>query len=164
MAATLPRLVTRDEALANHIILERELEKEAEIAMGIYGRSLANGTSKVGFQGDLDVFKQSIESQVSEARNASLNRIKSLAGEEIADIKRLLQKMHIVEAEVMQQALSAQKVTQATAGSKVIEKKGTTIAQARDQISFPVEDGQVWFDEIGKYNVDVIKGCQAVKN
>ncbi len=163
MAASLPRLVTRDEALYNNILLEKELEKEAEIAMGIYGRSLANGTSKVGFQGDLDLFKQSIENQVSEARNASLNRIKALAGEEVADIKRLLQKMHIVEAEVMQQALAAQKVAKATEGSKVIEKKGTTVAQAKDQISFPAEDGQVWFDEIGKYKVDVVKGCQAVK-
>lgn len=163
LAAKLPRLVTRDEALYNHIILERELEKESEIAMGIYGRSLANATSKVGFQGDLDIFKKSIESQVNGARNASFARIKALASEEVADIQRLLQKMHIVEAEVLQQALSAQKVVAASKDSKAIEKKGTTVAEAKDQISFPVEDGQVWFDEIGNYKVDVIKGCQALK-
>lgn len=163
MAAKLPRLVTRDEALYNHIILERELEKEADIAMGIYGRSLANGTSKVGFQGDLEVFKKSIEAQVNSARNASFSRMKALAQEEIADIQRLLQKMHIVEAEVLQQALSAQKVVAATKDSKMIEKKGTTVAEARDQISFPAEEGQVWFDEIGKYKVDVVKGCQAIR-
>ncbi|MBY0384799.1 hypothetical protein K2X05_06530, partial [bacterium] len=142
---------------------ERELEKEADIAMGIYGRSLANGTSKVGFQGDLEVFKKSIEAQVNSARNASFSRMKALAQEEIADIQRLLQKMHIVEAEVLQQALSAQKVVAATKDSKTIEKKGTTVADARDQISFPAEEGQVWFDEIGKYKVDVVKGCQAVR-
>jgi hypothetical protein len=163
MAAKLPRLVTRDEALYNNIVLERELEKESEIAMGIYGRSLANGTSKVGFQGDLEVFKKSIEAQVNEARNASLSRMKILANEEVADIKRLLQKMHIVEAEVMQQALSAQKVVKATTDTKAIEKKGTTVVDARDQISFPANEGQVWFDEIGKYKVDVVKGCQAVR-
>jgi hypothetical protein len=71
--------------------------------------------------------------------------------------------MHIVEAEVLQQALTAQKVVQATQDSKAIEKKGTTISDAKDQITFPAENGQVWFDEIGKYKVDVIKGCQAVK-
>jgi hypothetical protein len=163
MAARLPRLVTRDEALYNNIVLERELEKEAVIAMGIYGRSLANSTSKVGLQGDLDIFKKSIEAQVNEARNASFARMKALATEEVADIHRLLQKMHIVEAEVMQQALSAQKIAKATKDSQVLEKKGTTVATAKDQISFPVEDGQVWFDEIGKYKVDVVKGCQAIQ-
>lgn len=163
LAARLPRLVTRDEALYNHLILERELEKESDIAMGIYGRSLANSTSKVGLQGDLDIFKKSIEAQVNEARNASYSRIKALAAEEVADIHRLLQKMHIVEAEVLQQALSAQKIANATKDSQVLEKKGTTVAEAKDQISFPVEDGQVWFDEIGKYKVDVVKGCQAIR-
>lgn len=163
LAAKLPRLVTRDESLYNSIVLERELERESEIAMGIYGRSLANATSKVGFQGDLEIFKKSIEAQVNAARNASFARIKALASEEVADIQRLLQKMHIVEAEVLQQALSAQKVILASKDAKALEKKGTTVAEAKDQISFPVEDGQVWFDEIGKYKVDVIKGCQALK-
>jgi hypothetical protein len=163
LAATLPRMVSRDESLYKAVILEREFERESEIAMGIYGRSLANGTSKVGFQGDMEIFKKSIESQLNGARNASLARMKVLANEEIADIHRLLQKMHIVEAEVLQQALTAQKVVQATKDSKAIEKKGTTVADARDQITFPAENGQVWFDEIGKYKVDVIKGCQAVK-
>lgn len=163
MAASLPRLVSRDESLYKAILLEREFERESEVAMGIYGRSLANGTSKVGFQGDLEIFKKSIEAQLNGARNASLARMKVLANEEVADIHRLLQKMHIVEAEVLQQALTAQKVVQATQDSKAIEKKGTTIADAKDQITFPAENGQVWFDEIGKYKVDVIKGCQAVK-
>lgn len=163
LAAQLPRLVTRDETLYRNIMLEKALESEAEIAMGIYGRSLANGTSKVGFQADLEIFKKAIESQVNSARNASLARVKALAQEEIAETHRLLQKLHIVEAEVLQQALSAQKVVKATKDSKAIEKKGTTIADNRDQIRFPADDGQVWFDEIGKYKVDVVKGCQAVK-
>lgn len=163
MAASLPRLVARDESLYKAVVLEREYEREAEIAMGIYGRSLANGTSKVGFQGDIEIFKKAIEGQLNGARNASLARMKVLASEEIADIHRLLQKMHIVEAEVLQQALTAQKVVQATKDSKTIEKMGTTVAESKDQITFPAENGQVWFDEIGKYKVDVVKGCQAVK-
>ncbi len=163
MAAGLPRIVARDESLYKAILLEREFERESEIAMGIYGRSLANGTSKVGFQGDMEIFKKSIEAQLNDARNASFARLKVLASEEVADTHRLLQKMHIVEAEVLQQALTSQKVIQATKDSQAIEKKGTTIAEARDQITFPADSRQVWFDEIGSYKVDVIKGCQAVK-
>lgn len=161
-AAKLPRLITRDETLAQNILLEKELEKEADIAAGIYGRSLANGTSKVGLQGEVEIFKQMIDAQVLKARNASLGRIKSLAQEEVDDTHRILQKLHIVEAEILQQTLALGKITKATEKSAAIEKKGTTIADARDQISWPKEE-QVWFDEIGKYKVDVVKGCQAIK-
>jgi hypothetical protein len=162
-AAKLPRLITRDETLAQNIAVEKELEREAAIAAGIYGRSLANGTSKIGLQGELEIFKQTIDGQTLMARNASLGRIKSLAQEEVEDTHRILQKLHIVEAEILQQTLAIQKVTKATEKSNEIEKKGTSIAAARDQITFPAEDGQVWFDEIGKYKVDVVKGCQAIK-
>jgi hypothetical protein len=162
-AAKLPRLITRDETLAQNIAVEKEMEREADIAAGIYGRSLANGTSKVGLQGELEVFKQMIDTQILKSRNASLGRIKSLAQEEIEDTHRILQKLHIVEAEILQQTLAIQKITKATEKSKEIEKKGTSIAATRDQITFPAEDGQVWFDEIGKYKVDVVKGCQAIK-
>ncbi len=165
MAASLPRLVSRDESLHKAILLEREFERESDIAMGIYKRSFTvNPELATQASGEnLTRFKQSIDAQLSDARSAAYARFKALANEEISDIHRLLQKMHIVEAEVLQQAITAQKVVQAALDSKAIEKKGTTIADARDQITFPAENGQVWFDEIGKYKVDVIKGCQAVK-
>mgnify|MGYP007079442437 CR=1 FL=1 len=163
LAEKLPRLVTRDETLYQNIMVEKALEIEADKAMGIYGRSLAHGTSKVGLQGDMEVFKKAIQKQVNGARNAAFARLKQLAKEEVADIHRLLQKLHIVEAEVLQQALAANKVIKATKNSKRIQKKGTNIAKKRDQITFPVDDGPVWFDEIANYKVDVVKGCQAIK-
>lgn len=163
LASKLPRLVTRDESLYQHIRVENALEKEAAIAKDIYGKSLALGTSKVGFQGEVEELKNLIDGRVNSARSATLGRMKALASDEVSDVKRLLQKLHIVEAEVLQQALSANKVAQATEKSKVIEKKGTTIPQERDQISYPYEGGQMWFDEVAHLKVDVIKGCQAVK-
>jgi len=163
MAAKLPRLVTRDESLYQDILVEQALEKEAAVAMGIYGRSLAGGTSKVGMQGEIEIFKNTIEGRVTSARNASLGRLKALAQEEVADTHRLLQKLHIVEAEVMQQALVAQKVAAATSNSKAIEKKGSTGSEGRDKITFAANDGPIWFDEIAHYKVDVVKGCQAIK-
>lgn len=163
LAAKLPRPVTRDESLYQHIRVQAALEKEAAIAKEISGKSLALGTSKVGFQGEVEELKNLIDSRVMSANNAVLGRIKALASEEVSDVKRLLQKLHIVEAEVLQQALSVAKVTDATKNSKVIEKKGTTVADARDQITFPYEGGQMWFDEVANLKVDVVKGCQAVK-
>lgn len=164
LAQKLPRLVTRDESLYHQLVLARELSKEGEIAKGIFGRSLANGTSKVGFQAEVEIFKNNIMEQVAQANNAAFGRIKSLAQEEVADTHRLLQKLHIVEAEVLQQSASLRKVAQATKDSKAVEKKGSTGSKARDTISFPADDGQVWFDEIANYKVDVVKGCQAIKN
>jgi len=164
MAAKLPRLVTRDESLYQDLVLARELGKEGAIAQGIFGRSLANGTSKVGFQAEVEIFKNDTMAQVAAANNAAYGRLKTLAQEEVSDTHRLLQKLHIVEAEVLQQSASARKVTAATKDSKAIEKRGSTGSTARDTISFPAEDGQVWFDEIANYKVDVVKGCQAIKN
>lgn len=163
LAQKLPRLVTRDESLYQYIRLEKALEAESAIAENLYGKSLALGTSKVGFQGEMEELKNLIDSRVTSSRNATLGRIKALAQEEVADVHRLLQKLHIVEAEVLSQALSVSKVEKATQGTKAIEKKGTTVAKARDQISFPYEKEQVWFDEISNLEVDVVKGCQAVK-
>jgi len=163
LGAHLPRLITRDETLNQNIIVEKEMEREGDIAAGIYGRSLANGTSKVGLQGEVEIFKQLIDGEVLKARNNSLGRIKALAQEELDETHRILQKLHIVEAEILQQTMALQKVIKATENSKEISKKGTTVADGRDTISWPANDGQVWFDEIGKYKVDVVKGCQAVK-
>lgn len=163
LASKLPRLVTRDESLYQHIRVEGALEKESAIAKEIYGKSLALGTSKVGFQGEVEELKNLIDGRVTSAHNATLGRMKTLANEEVNDVKRLLQKLHIVEAEVLQQALSANKVAQATEKSKAIEKKGTTIAEARDQVTYPYEGGQMWFDEVANLKVDVVKGCQAIK-
>lgn len=163
LASKLPRLVTRDESLYQHIRLEHALEKEAAIAESIYGKSLALGTSKVGFQGEIEQLKNLIDGRVTSARNATQGRLKTLAAEEVADVKRLLQKLHIVEAEVLQQALSVAKVTKATEKSQAIEKKGTTIADNRDTVSYPYDSNQIWFDEVANLKVDVVKGCQAIK-
>ncbi len=163
MASKLPRLVTRDESLYQHIRVEAALEKEAAIAEGIYGKSLALGTSKVGFQGEMEQFKNIIDSRLTSSKNATLGRLKSLAQEEVVDVKSLLQKLHIVEAEVLQQALSVDKVTKATEKTKAIEKKGSTVAAARDTVEYPYDSNQIWFDEVDNIKVDVVKGCQAIK-
>lgn len=159
----LPHLVTRDESLYQNIVRESALENEMQIAESIYSKSLALGTSKIGFQGEVAELKNMINSRVSSARNATLARFKALASEEVADTKRLLQKLHIVEAEVLQQTISLDKVVKATQNSQTIERQGTTAKSGRDKMVFPFEPEQVWFDEIAHLNVNVTKGCQAVK-
>lgn len=158
-AAGLPRFVTRDEALRQHVLTEKALDAEAKIAGELYARSLEGGTAQVGFQARLEAFKKAVEARAQAARSATYGRVKALAEEEIDEIKTMLQKLHIVEAELLQQISLADRVISATQG-RTSSKQGTTGSQAKDKVWFPVE-GEKWFDEYSNLKVDIKKGCLA---
>jgi hypothetical protein len=161
-ASELPRFVTRDEVLSQLVQIEKALEAEGKQAGDLYSRSLSGGTGQVGFQARLEQFRQSVDSRVRSARSASLARVKTLADEEVNEIAGILQKLHIVEAEVLQQLSLADRVVSASATKVASEKKGTTGSQSKDRIWFPAEN-ETWFDELANYRLDVKKGCESVK-
>lgn len=154
-ALGLPRLVSRDERLFHFAQAQRHFENEAVAAEVIYAKSLPT----TGLQGYFDKLRQStmIRSQ-SAAANAQ-NRVKELAKIESSEIKEILRKLHIVEAEVIQQVSIADRLITKSAGS-VTEKPGSTGSKAKDVLKFPA-DKELWFDEIGNYRVNVKKACQA---
>ncbi len=158
-AALLPRFVTRDSALLQNVITEKALEAEAKLAGELYARSLSGGTAQVGFQARLEGFKKAVDTRALAARSATYGRVKSLADEELIEISGMLQKLHIVEAELIQQISVADRVISATQG-RSSQKTGTTGGQSRDKVWFPVE-GETWFDEYANYKVDIKKGCAA---
>ncbi len=158
-ASVLPRFVTRDSALVQNVAAEKALEAEAKLAGELYARSLSGGTATVGFQGRLESFKKAVDTRTQAARSATYGRVKSLAEEEIAEISTMLQKLHIVEAELLQQISISDRVISATQGRST-QKLGTTGSQAKDKVWFPVE-GETWFDEYSNYKVDIKKGCAA---
>ncbi|CAN5563351.1 hypothetical protein BH10BDE1_BH10BDE1_29220 [soil metagenome] len=159
-AALLPRFVTRDSTLLQNVLTEKALEGEAKLAGELYARSLSGGTAQVGFQARLEGFKKAVDSRAQAARSATYGRVKSLADEELIEISGMLQKLHIVEAELIQQISVADRVISATQGRAAQQKTGTTGGQARDKVWFPVE-GETWFDEYSNYKVDIKKGCAA---
>lgn len=161
-ASKLPRFLTRDENVNQYVQTQAALEKESQKFGELYARSLSGGTAKVGFQAELEELKKSVDSRVQASRSATLGRVKTLAEEEVNEIAQVLQKLHIVEAEVIQQVSLADRVSDATSKSKVSDKKGTTGFNGPDRITFPAES-EVWFDELANYQVDLKKGCQAVK-
>ncbi len=158
-AAALPRFVTRDAALSQNVQTEKALEAEAKLAGELYARSLTGGTAQVGFQARLEGFKKAVETRTQAARSATYGRVKALALEETEEIGAMLQKLHIVEAELLQQISLADRVISATQG-KSSTKVGTTGSQAKDKVWFPAE-GETWFDEYSNYKVDIKKGCAA---
>ena len=161
-AAKLPRFVTRDEVLSQMIQTEKALEGEGKTAGELYARSLTGGTGQVGFQARFEDFRKNVEARVQSSRSATYARVKDLANEEVNEIAQILQRLHIVEAEVLQQISLADRVSGATENQKLAEKKGSTGSQARDKLVFPAEQ-ETWFDELSNYKVDIKKGCQSAK-
>jgi tetratricopeptide (TPR) repeat protein len=159
VAVRLPRLAVRDELLMDLIQTQKQLEAEASLAGDLYARSLSGGTDQVGFQASMQGLKTAVDSRVQSARAASFARVKSLAESELKEFENILQKLHIVEAELIQQISQAERVVASSSGQQDI-KKGTTGSHSRDQLVFPY-NGEVWFDELANYKVTIKKGCQA---
>ena len=105
----------------------------------LYSKSLAGGTAKVGFQADINDIKVGTENKFQTAKNAFYNRVKLLATEEITEINQILQKMHIVEAEILQQVTVSQDIA-ATDKKEFDVKKGSTGSNSRNVLKFPATE------------------------
>lgn len=152
----LPRMVSRDDRLFDYAQAQKFLEIESRNAEIIYSKSLA----LTGLQGYFDTLKKNADIRAHQAAAMSNSRIQALAKQEISEIKEILKKLHIVEAEVIQQVSIAERIAQNTRSAPVTEQKGVTGSKAQDTLKFPA-DKEVWFDEIGNYRVNVKKSCQA---
>lgn len=159
-ALGLPRYITRDEVTYNLVAQLADFEKETDVAGKLYTRSLSEGSDKVGFQSQFEELKNQTQARTMASRAAVISRIKNLASEEMEEIHSILQKMHIVEAEVIQQITMAQRVA-GDAVKTASVKVGSTGKKGADTLKFPFE-GEIWFDEIDNYKVDIAKGCQSV--
>lgn len=158
----LPRHSTRDENLYYLVQRQTKLKEEGDTAGKLYSQSLSEGSAQVGFQAKMDKFRQAMTARSRNAYTASLNRIKFLADQELAEIATILKSMQIVEAELIQQLALADRVIADTQSAPKNVKKGTTGSQGRDTLSFTFQ-GEVWFDELANYKIDIAKGCQAEK-
>ena len=158
-AYQVPRYLTRDEYLMDLVRGYASLEKEANTAGDLYSRSLSGGTAQVGFQAFLENFKHYVEVRLQAAKSATYNLIQLRAKDELAEIHQILQKMHIVEAELLQQSAMSEQVANASQGKASSAKIGTIKSAKKDDLVFPYE-GEKWFDELSNYRIDVNKACQ----
>jgi len=117
----------------------------------------------VGFQANMEKFKNQIATRAQQSFNQALDRIKALSEQELKEISTTLNKMQIVEAELIQQITQAERVITATEQEKQNIKKGTTGSKSKDTLSFSFK-GEIWFDELSNYQIDIAKGCQAKGN
>lgn len=160
LSAEVPRAAGFDRALRHDGFLYGLVRNEAKVAGDLFALSLQKG-SQVGFQGKFEQLKQKIQSREQSLKSTFTGRVKELARAEVKEISVLLQKMHIVEAEVIQQTGLANRIVAASqkAGQDK-DKSKAKVSVASDEVVFD-GDGEVWFDELTHYKMDVKKGCQS---
>lgn len=152
-AQKLPRRLVMDERLFQFVQNQKSLEAEAQVAEKLYAKSLA----LTGLQGHFEQLKQSSLLRAEAAKSAAFARIKELAQTEVDETKETLRKLHIVEAELIQQVSIVDKIAKHAKGQE--EKKGITgYKGTADTLRFPL-DGEIWFDDLSHYRVDVKKAC-----
>lgn len=95
-------------------------------------------------------YKDKQVSSLLKRKSVSKSRIKKrlqkLAVSELKEIQAVIEKMGVVEAEVIQRAIVQ---------NNKPEKSNDVlpVANGKDTLSFPVENGEVWIDEINSYEV-----------
>lgn len=153
-----PRQLLVDRKFKTLAIEQAQLASEAKKSEEIFVASL----SQTGLQGDFEVLKRQADLDFQKSQSVSLGRVKELAQQEIEEISATLKKLHIIEAEVIQQVSIADKLAQNTKNQDINSKTGSTGAQGNDLLRFPAEK-EVWFDEVSFYKVDVKRACQGKK-
>ena len=156
-----PHGAKQDGILLSSQTIEKAFLQEADAAKNLFESSLSQSSDQVGFQGQWQELQRKVQNRAHNAQQATQARLKVLADRELNEIQEALKKLHIIEAEWLQQ-ISAQGVMVTTAQNLTEKKKGTTGSKSRDKVWFPM-DGELWFDEISNYKVDLEKGCSKLK-
>ncbi|MBL7543647.1 MAG: hypothetical protein JNL11_07500 [Bdellovibrionaceae bacterium] len=154
----LPRNMIRDEKLRFLLAAEVLLKTEADAAEKLYAQSL----QQTGLQSYFDRIKNQTSQRMQMAGSSSLARVKELAQLELVEIRKVLNKMKIIEVEVIQQVQVAERLKTNLKTEILNVKAGTTGSKADDALRFPMSK-EFWFDELTNYKVDIKKGCQARK-
>lgn len=152
ISKSLPRAMVRDERLRQMTKAISILTDESKSA------AQASATSNVsGLQGEFETIKNNADQRAARMRAQSISRVQMLAAQDLKETKTILNKLHIVEAEVIQRVESTTKLSQAAANEI---RSGKTGSQSEDVLKFP-SGSEVWMDELTNYKVDIKKGCQA---
>ena len=113
----------------------------------------------MGFQSEFERFAQKMRTRAQTGKNEIMKYVAELGKSEIAEIKSTLTQLQIVEAELLQQISLAEELI-ANKDRKPVEEKGTTGSKAKHTLRFPF-NGELWFDEVTEYKIDISKGCHA---
>jgi len=151
-AHLLPNVASKDEMLSLLVKRHQFLMKESEVAEQLFARSLTFGN----LQGQFETLKNQVQTRAQMTQGAGYQRVQELAKAELEDSKQVMQRLRIVEVEMIQQVDSASKFLKHADAADV--KKGSTGSSAKFAMNF-ANDKEIWFDELSNFKVDVKKGC-----
>lgn len=144
----LPRAAYRDSKFIRFMELRRhslnEAKKSSEIA-----------ASSLGGDHGLDQVIADSRAQADRLKVAAVNRVRALAREELKEYRQILNKMHIIEGEVIQRLAVDETLKGDRSKLAKVEDKG-------DVLVFPYNSDEVWFDELDNYKARV-KDCPTLK-
>lgn len=151
-AHLLPNHASKDEVLALLVKRHKFLTKEAALAEQLFARSLTFGN----LQGHFETLKNQVQTRAQMTQGSGYQRVQELAKAELEDSKQVMQRLRIVEVEMIQQVDSAAKFLKSVGPSDA--KMGSTGASGKYTMNF-AKDKEIWFDELSNFKVDVKKGC-----
>jgi tetratricopeptide (TPR) repeat protein len=137
LVEALPRAALRDARFVRFIESRRELLRESRRAP-----DLSLGAAA--------------QSQADKLKQMATDRLRVLAQTELKEYKTVLNKLHIVEAEVIQRLAMDDNLKGERSKLAQNEKVGA------DVLVFPYEGDEVWFDELDNYKARV-KDCPTLK-
>ncbi|MFZ3228861.1 MAG: hypothetical protein WA160_01555, partial [Pseudobdellovibrio sp.] len=152
VAHSLPMVASKDESLTILIHTQKALEEESAVAETLFAHSLTFGN----LQGQYEALKNQIKNRAEMTKGAFYQHVQELAKAELADSKQVIQRLHIVEVEMIQQVDSANKFKNKLGAAEL--KKGTTGSNSSYAMSFS-NDKEIWFDELSNFKVDIKNGC-----
>lgn len=147
---SLPHNIFHDRAFIRAVETRRELLTEMKKA-----RELNESVKAMGDNHGLENILLDARTEANRQQKLALQRARTLATEELGVYRKIMNKMHIVEAEVIQR-LHVDDSLQGERGK---------LAKADDKgevLVFPYSSDEVWMDELDNYKAQV-KDCPTLK-
>ncbi len=148
---SIPRAAFRDREFIKAMDLRRHVLRELKTASEVrdFTRILGESTLLSKSMGEATV-------KADNARQTAISRLRVLARKEVKEFRDILNKMHIVEAEVIHRL----HVDENLKGKRPNLAK--TEVKDKDVLVFPYTSDEVWFDELDNYKARV-KDCPSIK-
>lgn len=151
-ANLLPSLAAKDDSLTMFVRRQLSLETEAAHAAELVKRAGASEELQQKFT----ALQALVNQRVQATESAAYARLQDMAKAELEDAKQVMQRMQIVEVEMIQQVDSSSKLLKTAKATE--PKMGTTGANVKYAMNY-ARDSEVWFDELSNFKVNVKKGC-----
>jgi hypothetical protein len=146
---SLPRSALRDRIFVKNLEVRKEILSEIGLAQGSeLGPSLSTSSLLAKGMGSAKV-------RADQGRSLAQRRLRTLAALELKEYRTILNKMHIVEAEVIERL----HVDDSLKGER---SKLSKNEDQGDVLVFPYRSDEVWLDELDNYKARV-KDCPTLK-